>query len=45
MLCEVNSELGEVDIRQVIFRGDSLSPSVFVLALIKFDFKKGQGSI
>ena len=45
MLCEVNSELGEVDIRQVIFRGDSLSPSVFVLALIKFDFKKGQGSM
>ena len=29
-----NSELGEVDIKQGIFQGDSLSPLVFVLALI-----------
>ena len=29
-----NSELGEVDIKKVIFQGDSLSPLVFVLALI-----------
>ena len=34
MLCPENSELGEVDIKQVIFQGDSLSPLVFVLALI-----------
>ena len=34
MLCAGNSELGEVDIKQVIFHGDSSSPSVFVLALI-----------
>ena len=29
-----NSELGEVDIKRGIFQGDSLSPLVFVLALI-----------
>ena len=34
ILCSGNSELGEVAIKQVIFQGDSLSPSVFVLALI-----------
>ena len=34
MLCARNSELGEVDIEQGIFQGDSLSPLVFVLALI-----------
>ena len=34
MLCSVNSELGEVEIKQGIFQGDSLSPLVFVLALI-----------
>ena len=34
MLCSGNSELGEVEIRRVIFQGDSLSPLVFVLALI-----------
>ena len=34
MLCTGNSELGEVDIKRDIFQGDSLSPLVFVLALI-----------
>ena len=34
MLCSGNSELGEVEIKQGIFQGDSLSPLVFVLALI-----------
>ena len=34
MLCAENSELGEVDIKRGIFHGDSLSPLVFVLALI-----------
>ena len=55
MLCAGNPEIGEVDIKRSIFEGDSLSPLVFVLALIslslinidpiKFDFKKGQGSM
>ena len=34
MLCSGNSELGEVEIKQGIFQGDSLPPLVFVLALI-----------
>ena len=34
MLRAGNSELGEVDIKQGIFRGDSSSPSMFVFALI-----------
>ena len=34
MLCAGNSELGIVDSKQGIFQGDSLSPLVFVLALI-----------
>ena len=34
MLCIENSELGEVDIKQGIFQEESLSPLVFVLALI-----------
>ena len=34
MLCAGNSELGKVDIKWGIFQGDSLSPLVFVLALI-----------
>ena len=34
MLCSGNSESGEVEIKQGTFQGDSLSPSVFVLALI-----------
>ena len=34
MLCLANSELGEVEIKRVIFQGDSLSPLLFVLALI-----------
>ena len=50
MLCSENSELGEVEIKQGIFQGDSLSPLVFVLALIPLSFilrkaKKGKGSI
>ena len=34
MLCSGNSELGEVEIKHGIFQRDSLSPLVFVLALI-----------
>ena len=34
MLCSENSELGKVEIRRGSFQGDSLSPLVFVLALI-----------
>ena len=34
MLCSGNSELGVVEIKRGIFQGDSLSPLVFVLALI-----------
>ena len=34
MLCSGNFELGEVEIKQGTFQGDSLSPLVFVLALI-----------
>ena len=34
MLCSGNSELGEVEIKRGIFQGNSLSPLVFVLALI-----------
>ena len=34
MLCSGDSELGEVEIKRGIFQGDSLSPLVFVLALI-----------
>ena len=34
MLCFRNSELGKVEIKRGIFQGDSLSPLVFVLALI-----------
>ena len=34
MLCLENSELGEVEIKRGIFQEDSLSPLVFVLALI-----------
>ena len=34
MLCSGNSEFGEVEIKHGIFQGDSLSPLVFVLALI-----------
>ena len=34
LLCSGNSEFGEVEIKRGIFQGDSLSPLVFVLALI-----------
>ena len=34
MLHSGNSELGKVEIKRSIFRGDSLTPLVFVLALI-----------
>ena len=34
MLCSASSELGEVEVKHGIFKGDSLSPLVFVLALI-----------
>ena len=34
MLCSRNSELGEVETKRGIFQGDSLSPLVFVLALV-----------
>ena len=34
MLCSGNCELGEVKIKRGMFEGDSLSPLVFVLALI-----------
>ena len=34
MLCSGHSELGEFEIKQGMFQGDSLSPLVFVLALI-----------
>ena len=34
MLSSGNSEIGEVEIKWVIFQGGSLSPLVFVLALI-----------
>ena len=33
-ICSGNSELGEVEIKRGIFRGGSLSPLVFALALI-----------
>ena len=46
MLCSGNSELGEVEIKRGIFRGDSLSPLVFVLALIPLSviLRKGKAA-
>ena len=37
-ICSGNSELGEVETKQGIFQGDSLSPLLFVLALIPLSF-------
>ena len=34
MLCSRNSELDEAEIKRGVFQGDSLSPLVFLLALI-----------
>ena len=34
MLCPGNSEFGEIEIKRGIFQGDSLSPLLFVLAMI-----------
>ena len=34
VLCSRNSELGEVEIKEELFQGDSFSPLMFVLALI-----------
>ena len=47
MLCSGNSELRKVEIKRGIFQGDSFIPfSVcFSTDSIKFDFKKGKGSI
>ena len=42
MLCSGNSELGKVEIKGGVFQGDSVSHLVYS---IKFDFKKGEGSI
>ena len=46
MLCSGNSELGEVEIKRGIFQGDSLSPLVFVLALIPLNLilRKGKAA-
>ena len=46
MLCSGNSELGEVEIKRDIFQGDSLSPLVFVLALIPLSliFRKAKAA-
>ena len=46
MLYSGNSELGEVEIKQNIFQGDSLSPLVFVLALIPLSliFRKAKAA-
>ena len=46
MLCSGNSELGEVEIKQGIFQGDSLSllRVCFSNDSIKFDFKKAKAA-
>ena len=56
MLCSGDSELGELEIKGGVFQGDSLSPLVFVLALIllslilrkpkaAYEFLKSKGKI
>ena len=46
MLCSRNSELSKVEIKQGIFQEDRYLFSVcFSIDSIKFDFKKGEGSI
>ena len=46
MLCSGNSELGEVEISEVFFKEIFIIFSVcFSIDSIKFDFKKGEGSI
>ena len=42
MLCSGNSELGEFEIKRHIFQGDSLSPLVFILALIQLSLILGK---
>ena len=44
MLCAGNSKLGEIDIEQSIFQGDSLFPLVFVSVLIPYNliFRKAK---
>ena len=44
MLCSGNSELGEFEIKRHIFQGDSLSPLVFILALIQLSLILGKES-
>ena len=46
MLYSGNSELGEVEIKRGIFQGDSLSPLVFVLALVPLSLilRKGKSA-
>ena len=46
MLCSRNSELSKVEIKQGIFQEDRyLFSDCFSIDSIKFDFKKGEGSI
>ena len=46
MLCSGNSELGKFEIKRGIFQGDSLSPLVFVLAMIQLSLilRKAMGA-